>query len=116
VPDALFVNVVETLLGVKSDCLNRFPFTMGVPGKDTGGAASAALFLVAGQTGPSGSGSKIAEQQLCQITAIVFFKWEPKFHIIATRDEPSHRRIALDPQLFYVRREPRHSAVGMGKI
>ena len=31
-PDALFVNVVETLLGVKSDCLDRFPFTMGVPG------------------------------------------------------------------------------------
>ena len=31
-PDALFVNVVETLLGVKSDCLDRFPFTMSVPG------------------------------------------------------------------------------------
>ena len=28
------MNGVETLLGVKSDCLDRFPFTMGVPGKD----------------------------------------------------------------------------------
>src|SRR6476660_6989111 len=34
-PDALFVNGVETLLGIKSDCLDRFPFAMGVPGKDT---------------------------------------------------------------------------------
>ena len=34
VPDALFVNVVETLPGVKFDGLDRLPLTIGVPGVD----------------------------------------------------------------------------------
>ena len=31
----IFVNSIETLLGIKSDRLDRFPFAMGVPGRHT---------------------------------------------------------------------------------
>lgn len=59
---------------------------------------------------------EIAKNKSRQMTTIALIEREAQLNVISSHYQPRHCRVALDAQLFYIRREPRHSILGMGKV